>query len=140
MTAFPGVQPINELAHVRKPTWKHILRREAIYQFPWRVGSQRRLYFLDHTFRYFSNFYKLQLNKSNRGSYKSLCLIGNLLAIGSEKEAGRSNPACALLLPSLDTLRRKVVSKLIPISIKPKGDQRQPSSEGFLKTELGEEG
>lgn len=121
---------INELAPGGKPTRRNILHCEAIYQWG---------YFLYYTFQYFSNFYKLQLDKSDKKVVTNLyCLIGNLLATGSEKQAGRSDPAWALLLPSLDIYRRKVVSKLVSISIKPKGDQRQLSSEGLLKSAHGE--
>lgn len=54
---------INELAHGGKPTRRNILHCEATYQWG---------YFLYYMFRYFSNFYKLQLDKSNKGRYKSL--------------------------------------------------------------------
>lgn len=49
---------INELAHGGKPTRRNILHCEATYQWG---------YFLYYMFRYFSNFYKLQLDKSNKG-------------------------------------------------------------------------
>lgn len=57
---------INELAHGGKPTRRNILHSEAITSSPGGWG-----YFLYYMFRYFSNFYKLQLDKSNKGRYKS---------------------------------------------------------------------